>query len=87
MTKIIDIVPPNTSKNNEVRIIKKERVKKRTNFPKILALILFFTLAGTTLAFLIEGRGNVVIYPATKDTGLEEVIYISKETSIDFERI
>ena len=87
MTKIIDIVPPNTNKNDEVRIIKKEKVKKRKNFPKVLVLILFFVIAGTVLAFLIEGRGNVVIYPATKDIGLEEVIYISaQETGIDFEK-
>ena len=87
MTKIIDIVPPNTSKNDEVKIVKKEKVKKRKNFPKVLALILFFVIAGTVLAFLIEGKGNVVIYPATKDIGLEEVIYISaQETSIDFEK-
>lgn len=87
MTKIIDIVPPNTSKNDEVKIVKKEKVKKRKNFPKVLALILFFVIAGTGLAFLIEGKGNVVIYPATKDIGLEEVIYISaQETSIDFEK-
>ncbi len=87
MTKIIDIVPPNTSKNDEVKIVKKEKVKKRKNFPKVLALILFFVIAGTVLAFLIEGKGNVIIYPATKDIGLEEVIYISaQETSIDFEK-
>ena len=84
MVKIIDIIPPNANKGDSIKIIKKEKPRRSGKLPKIFIFILILIFASVGGAFLIEGKGNIVIYPITKDAGLEETIYIvPEETDID----
>ncbi|MDD4358820.1 MAG: hypothetical protein PHY30_03330 [Candidatus Pacebacteria bacterium] len=85
MVKIIDIIPPNQNKDDSIQVIKKEKPKnkKLSKFLISILIIVFFCIGG---AFLIEGKGNITIYPETKDASLEETIYIAAgEANIDFE--
>ncbi|HOI60153.1 MAG TPA: hypothetical protein PKU93_02395 [Candidatus Pacearchaeota archaeon] len=87
MVKIIDIISPNTNKNDTVRIVKKEEQKTQKKFPKIFASILLFIIIGLGTAFFIEGKGNIVIYPVLKDVNFEETIQVvAGETEINYEK-
>lgn len=86
MVKIIDIISPNTSKNDVVRIVKTGEPKKQKKFPKILTSILIFIIMGLGAAFFIEGKGNIIIYPVLSDVSFEEKIQvIAGETEINYE--
>lgn len=84
MTKIIDIIPPKTNKSSAVKISKSINENKKSS--KFLIFLIFFLISGIVFAFFIEGKGEIIIYPETRDITLEESIYISaQETNIDFE--
>lgn len=84
MTKIIDIIPPNTSKTNNVKIIKNEKTEKKGKLSKILIAFASVLIVGFMIAIFVEGKGTVVIYPETRDVNFEEVVYIKAgEAEID----
>ena len=86
MTKIIDIIPPKSNKDDVVRVVKKEELQTKKKLPKILISILAFIFIGVGVAYFAEGSASVVIFPVVRDVNLEETVYIAaEETEIDFE--
>jgi len=86
MTKIIDIIPPNTSKTNNVKVVKNVKPEKKGNFPKILISLVCFLVLGLMIAIFVDGKGVVTICPETKEVSFEEVVYIkAEEAEIDLE--
>lgn len=84
MTKIIDIIPPRSTQNEAVRVVKKPEPSKNKKVPKILFAFLIFIIIGFGTAYFVEGSASVVIYPVVRDVSLEETIYIkAEETEIN----
>ena len=85
MAKIYDIVPPNSKKEEGVRVSKKPKTGKKVSL-KFLTPIIIVLLVVLGIFFFMEGSASVKVYPVVDNVSFDETIYIlPEEANIDLE--